>query len=279
MRIVLSPFLVVLAFTTSVAGLGCGSEQPSGDTAESVSDLRTLAPTEIVGTLDFGTTATVAYTETPRYRAFRVDAKAGDTIDAWVRGAGGADAKAWILAADYQTLTSNDDADATTTDAHVVTDASKDGAYFIVLRDKNLEDGTFTVTLAPRSPPAPPPPPSPPSPSWRAGLPTGAISIEITVPLSCSNWNSLSSSTSGSVETILLAGTNPGALAVNINWNGTPVSLPVNDDGGWGIETPNAHGASSMSGTFSAGQATLDYSSVWTSPSAGFSCSGSTSLP
>jgi hypothetical protein len=105
---------------------------------------------KIVGSLDFGTTsATVKYTSSPRYRAFKLAANGGDTVDAWVRSTKG-DAVAWLLDNDFNIVASNDDADHTTLDSHIVATvpASASATHYIVFRDYSLESHNFTVQLA-----------------------------------------------------------------------------------------------------------------------------------
>jgi hypothetical protein len=105
---------------------------------------------KIMGSLDFGqTSAIVSYTKSPRYRAFKLAANTGDTIDAWVRSTHG-DAVAWLLDDSFGVIASNDDADTTTTDAHLVATmpASASATHYIVFRDYGLESHQFTVELA-----------------------------------------------------------------------------------------------------------------------------------
>jgi hypothetical protein len=101
---------------------------------------------KLVGSLTYGTSATTKYTQTPRYRAFKFTAQADDAISAWVRSTQG-DAVAWLLDASYNVVTFNDDADATTSDAHLVAHLGTAGTYYIVLRDYNLATHYFTVSL------------------------------------------------------------------------------------------------------------------------------------
>jgi hypothetical protein len=138
------------------------AEEPVGSSEDA---LRTLQPAEKVGDLAFGETKSVAYAPAPTYRALRVQARAGDTIDAWVRGAAPLDATAWLVNARATTLVTSDDAGGTK-DAHLVYAVRAAGEYWVVLRDKNAKPGTFTVTLA--VPPPPPPPPPPPAPEVRS---------------------------------------------------------------------------------------------------------------
>lgn len=106
-------------------------------------ELRALAPSEIVGDLREDASVDVSYSETPRYRALRVAADAGDTIDVSVhaKSPAGAEPIAWLLAPSYRTL-------ARSTDGHIVEKASAAGEYFVALREANLEDAVFTVTRA-----------------------------------------------------------------------------------------------------------------------------------
>jgi len=156
LRLVSSVF--ALTATSVLALAACSVATPGDDPMvdSSESALRALKAEEVVGDLAFGETKTVQYSETPRYRALRVQASAGDTIDAWVRGTRGADAQAWILGSSYATLATNRDASTSTTDAHVVKKVGTTGTYYLVVREANLEDAELTVALAPRAAPSSP---------------------------------------------------------------------------------------------------------------------------
>lgn len=140
----------ILLALAGVMAAACGVTTPE-PYGEDDAALRALLPSEIVGDIAFGESKTVSYSETPRYRALHVEAAAGDVIDAWVRGADGADAVAWIVDRRSRTLASNDDADSSTPSAHVTFAVPKAGTYYVVLRDKSFEEGPFVVTLAPTS--------------------------------------------------------------------------------------------------------------------------------
>ena len=140
---VFAPFAVLAVLAACSAG---GEDENSADES-SEGELRSLAANEIVGDLAFGETQTVRYTETPRYRAFRIHATAGANVDAWVRSVSG-DAHAWLLGANYRTLASNDDANASTKDARVQKKVPSAGTYYLVIRDENGEDADFDVSLA-----------------------------------------------------------------------------------------------------------------------------------
>lgn len=104
---------------------------------------------KIVGSLDYGqTSASVAYSKRPRYRAFKFGGSAGDVIDVSVRSNDG-DAVAWVLDNSFRVLASNDDADDTTTDAliHLTLPANASITHYIVFRDYDLAKSHFTVEL------------------------------------------------------------------------------------------------------------------------------------
>jgi hypothetical protein len=130
----------------------CASKAPVDDDFASFAD--TKADTfsqrmKIVGTLDYGQTgASVRYTSSPRYRAYKFAGHAGDQVDVWVRSTNG-DAVAWVLDNDFAIVGSNDDADDTTLDAHVAVTlpANPSDTHYIVFRDYDLATHYFTVSL------------------------------------------------------------------------------------------------------------------------------------
>lgn len=102
-----------------------------------------------LGTLTYGqTSASKAYSKTPRYRAWKFDGSEHDQVDVWVRSTDG-DAVAWLLDKSYHVLASNDDADDTTLDAHLTATlpASTSTTHYIVYRDYSLDASHFTVQL------------------------------------------------------------------------------------------------------------------------------------
>ena len=106
---------------------------------------------EIPGT---GEARTAKYANPPRYAAFTFYANGGEEVDAWVRGQKGTDddAVAWILDAKTGAhLASNDDATATTRDAHLVAKLpAKLGTkakLLLVFRDYALKKALFTVSV------------------------------------------------------------------------------------------------------------------------------------
>ena len=139
--------LRILVSLTLASAVACSGASPGDDASQSSDALTALSADEIVGDLGYGqTSAPVPYTQQPKYRAFRFQGHAGDAIDAWVR-APGADAKAWLLDAAFQNVTSNDDGAPGTLDSHLTTKLTKDGTYYVAFREKTLANTAFTVAL------------------------------------------------------------------------------------------------------------------------------------
>jgi hypothetical protein len=128
--------------------VACGAKTPPTDTFGSDGKADSFSSKmKIVRTAGYGDpTFSVRYTSTPRYRAVQFDGAAGDSVDAWVRSTTG-DPVTWLLDGSYHVVTSNDDADASTTDSHITATLANDDTYYVVFRDYNLESHSFTVTL------------------------------------------------------------------------------------------------------------------------------------
>lgn len=150
----ITPCSAAFALATALL-VACSSAPADGTPADEAIDepeLRAMTASEIVGTIAFGETKDVDYTEAPVYRALRVDAVTGDVLDAWARSET-LDAKLWILDSRSRTLTSNDNASAGTRDAHTTFTVKTSGIYYLAFRDTNREDGRFRVSLAARPSP------------------------------------------------------------------------------------------------------------------------------
>lgn len=107
---------------------------------------------KIVGSLDYGQVSDpVAYSWKPRFRAFKFAGDAGDEIDVWVRSADG-DPVTWVLDDSFRVVASNDDADTSTLDSHVVATLPPHPSrtHYIVFRDYWLDSVTMTVELGGR---------------------------------------------------------------------------------------------------------------------------------
>jgi hypothetical protein len=136
-----------------IALAGCGSAKP--EAIEDFSDLSALDEKSdafsyrmrVLGTLAFGSTSQpVKYTSSPRFRAFKVVAKKGDSLDVWVRSTDG-DAVTWLTDYKFNVIASNDDADQTTFDSHLTASVTKAGTYYIIFREYGLDKATFSVEL------------------------------------------------------------------------------------------------------------------------------------
>ncbi len=106
---------------------------------------------KIVAGIGYGhASAWVNYTKTPRYRAVTFTGAGGDKVDAWVRSNNGGDAVGWILDKGFRVLASNDDADASTLDAHLslTLPPGPSQKHYIVFRDYDLLSARFIVQLA-----------------------------------------------------------------------------------------------------------------------------------
>jgi hypothetical protein len=105
---------------------------------------------KILGSLDYGQSSdTVKYTHSPRYRAYKLAGYEGDRVDVWVHSNDG-DSVAWLLDNSFHVLASNDDADDTTLDSHIVTTlpASDSITHYLVYRDYSTSTAHFWVDLA-----------------------------------------------------------------------------------------------------------------------------------
>ncbi len=109
---------------------------------------------KILGSVNYGAASPwAAYTKTPRYRAVKFTGKGGDRLDAWVRSYDDGDAVAWVLDRTFHVLASNDDADTTTYDSHLVVTLppGPSAVHYIVYRDYDLLAAHFSVQLAPNT--------------------------------------------------------------------------------------------------------------------------------
>lgn len=151
-------FLLVAALGLSLNACGAADPADESDTAES--ELVGLAFSDVVTSLAYGNTTTVASAPTRRYRAVRFDGNVGDAATIWVRSS--KDARAWLIGPDFKkTLASNDDADSSTKDARISFTLTKKGSHTIAFREKQSAPTSFEISLAAASSP-PPVPPVPP---------------------------------------------------------------------------------------------------------------------
>lgn len=126
--------------------VGCTStvEEPTEATE---AELVGLARVDVVAALGYGQSVEVPSSPNRRYRGVKFVGAAGDSVAIDVRSAG--DARAWLLGPDFRkTLTSNDDASATTKNARITFTLTADGEHTIAFREASNTPTTFTVALA-----------------------------------------------------------------------------------------------------------------------------------
>jgi hypothetical protein len=115
------------------------AKAPVHDTFTKVGKADAIAP------LSYGATTKSVKTRGD-YGWFRFDGKAGDAVDVTVRSPNG-DAVAFVLDGNDDVIAVNDDADALTSDAHVVATLPADGTYYIAFREYSFAPAMFTVAL------------------------------------------------------------------------------------------------------------------------------------
>jgi hypothetical protein len=119
---------------------GC-AVSPEGDATESDSAaLNAMTPEEIVGEIHYGDTVTVAYTSTPRYRAFWFNGIKGDWINVAVSSSTGS-INAWVTDEAFNVQHRG-----------AISALRKTGKFFIVVREGELADATLTINLKKRTP-------------------------------------------------------------------------------------------------------------------------------
>jgi hypothetical protein len=112
---------------------------PVHDTFTKVGQADAIAP------LGYGATSKVVKTRGD-YGWFRIDGRAGDTITIDVKSSDG-DAVVFVLDQHDDVVAVNDDADALTSDSHLVTSLPADGVYYIAFREYAFAPASFTVAL------------------------------------------------------------------------------------------------------------------------------------
>jgi hypothetical protein len=131
--------LCMLLAVGALAACRPAAKAPVHDTFTKVGTADAIAP------LAYGATTKSVKTRGD-YGWFRFDGRAGDTVDVTVRSNKG-DAVAFVLDGNDDVIAVNDDADALTSDSHVVTTLPADGTYYIAFREYSFAPATFTVEL------------------------------------------------------------------------------------------------------------------------------------
>ncbi len=131
--------LCMLLAVSALAACRPAAKAPVHDTFTKVGKADAIAP------LGYGATAKVVKTRGD-YGWFKIDGRAGDAIDLAVKSKDG-DAVAFVLDDNDDVVAVNDDADALTSDAHLVTALPADGTYYIAFREYSFAPASFTVAL------------------------------------------------------------------------------------------------------------------------------------
>jgi hypothetical protein len=104
-----------------------------------------MGQADAIAPLGYGATSKVVKTRGD-YGWFRIDGRAGDTITIDVKSSDG-DAVVFVLDQHDDVVAVNDDADALTSDSHLVTSLPADGVYYIAFREYAFAPASFTVAL------------------------------------------------------------------------------------------------------------------------------------
>jgi hypothetical protein len=134
----LKSLLAASIFLPLLAGCAGGNDDPS--VTDGTAELNALGSDEILGELHYGESASIAYTSTPRYRAHFFNGRKNDWLKIEVTSSVG-DVRAFVTDDRFRTIRRGT--------AGVL---RKDGKYFIVVRQDDLQPATITVKLAKRTP-------------------------------------------------------------------------------------------------------------------------------
>jgi hypothetical protein len=137
--------LAALALFTLITGCRQAAKAPVHDTFTKLSSSK--ADSAAIGSLGFGKTTSPITVRANNYGWLMLSGNIGDDVSIWVRSTNG-DAVAFLLDANDDVLAANDDADDTTTDAHIVATLPADGTYYIAFREYSYSSATFTVALS-----------------------------------------------------------------------------------------------------------------------------------
>jgi hypothetical protein len=146
--------LIVAVFAVVVAGCGAGGKT---DVNEDFTELASLDDKSdafsyrmrVLGALSYGETSpSRRYQNPPRFRAYTFSGKAGDAVEVTVASPDGSgDAVAWITDNRFNVLAFNDDASASTFDAHLTATLPRASTYYVIYREYALDRANFTVSL------------------------------------------------------------------------------------------------------------------------------------
>ena len=123
------------AFLLAALALGASActATAADDSASASSDLRALLPEEILGEIHYGDHVEVAYTSTPRYRAYSFHGTKGDWLDVGVTAETGV-VDAFVVDDAYNTVRRGTRAS-----------LPKTGKYYIAVREDQLQPTKITI--------------------------------------------------------------------------------------------------------------------------------------
>ena len=131
-----------------LGAFGCSEDDSaasSSSSAQALAGTGPLSPSEIVGSLACGRTASTAYTGTPAYQAYSFVGAAHEVVDISVNGSAGSDAEVWLLRSDFSEVASND---SRSTIAQISTALPKTETYYVALKEKHGKSSAFAVALS-----------------------------------------------------------------------------------------------------------------------------------
>jgi hypothetical protein len=131
--------LCMLLAVSALAACRPAVKAPVHDTFTKVGKADAIAP------LGYGATSKVVKTRGD-YGWFKIDGRAGDQIEVTVTSPNG-DAVAFVLDENDDVVAVNDDANALTSDSHVVTTLPTSGTYYLAFREYSFAPASFTVAL------------------------------------------------------------------------------------------------------------------------------------
>src|ERR1700749_2201555 len=138
--------LCTLFALISLAGCQQAAKAPVNDTFSLGTD--NASPAKTIAPITYGKTTKPIKTRGD-YGWLQFQGAIGDNVDIWVRSNDG-DAVAFLLDSQDNIIAKNDDADATTTDAHLPAPLAANGTYYIAFRESFYARASFTVSLAGR---------------------------------------------------------------------------------------------------------------------------------
>ncbi len=134
-------------FRVTVRDLSTGGGGGGGGTDVVLNAAQGLTQSAMMGGLSLPASRSVSYRSPPNLRAYTLSLSAGQRLDVQVTSTTG-DAYAFLFGAGpgYALLASDDDGGGNR-NSHLVYDVAQTGVYYVALRDYNLREATFQLTV------------------------------------------------------------------------------------------------------------------------------------